>query len=344
MKNKKRMRCIISLILLLSMLMPFTAFAGTINVEKDSKLTILYQDNGKPLTGAGFDLYLVAHVDADGKRTPAAAFKDYKVNLKSNDQKVWKDLATTLEGLIALDSAVKPLESGKTDADGRLVFGKDKPLKPGLYLVIGHRHRQDGRIYTAQPFMVQLPSLDENGLWLYDITAAAKHESRPEGGGGGGGGGGSADTSRKVLKVWNDAGNEQQRPESITVHLLRDGELYDTVTLQASNNWRYEWPKLSSNHHWTVAEKDAGSYYTSVSLEGITYVVTNTYEEEFEEPPTPGGSIEPPDEEFTEPGVPLGDKLPQTGQLWWPVLILITSGMLLVIAGLVLRRGEQYEV
>ena len=39
MKNKKRMRCIISLILLLSMLMPFTAFAGTINVEKDSKLT-----------------------------------------------------------------------------------------------------------------------------------------------------------------------------------------------------------------------------------------------------------------------------------------------------------------
>ena len=340
MKNKKRMRCIISLVLLFSMLMPFTAFAGTINVEKDSKLTILYQDNGKPLTGAGFDLYLVAYVDADGKRTPTAAFKDYKVNLKSTDQKVWKDLATTLEGLIALDSAVKPLKSGKTDADGRLVFGKDEPLKPGLYLVTGQRHKQTGRIYTAQPFMVQLPGLDENGLWLYDITAAAKHESRPDGGGGGGGG--STDTSRKVLKVWNDEGNEKKRPQSITVHLLRDGELYDTVTLQASNNWRYEWPKLSNKYHWTVAEKDAGSYYTSVSLEGITYVVTNTYEEEFEEPPTPGSP--PPDEEFTEPGVPLAEKLPQTGQLWWPVLILIASGMLLVIAGLVLRRGEHYEV
>ena len=128
------------------------------------------------------------------------------------------------------------------------------------------------------------------------------------------------------------------------MHLLRDGEIYDTVTLREADNWRYEWPNLSDKYHWTVAEQVEGDYYVSVSLEGITYVVTNTSEEEFPEDPVPGGSIEPPDEEFTEPGVPLGDKLPQTGQLWWPVCILITLGMGCIIAGLVLKRGESYEL
>ncbi len=335
---------IISLVLLVFMLMPFAAFAGTIDTDRDSTLTITYRDGDKPLSGAAFDLYRAADIDSDGKRTPAGAFQEYPVDWKSNDQKAWKELATTLEGQIALRDDVKPVASGKTDADGRLEFGKESPLKPGLYLVIGHPHRQDGRIYTAQSFMVQLPSLDKKGDWMYDITVNTKHDSRPTGGGGGGGGGTSQSVSRKVLKVWNDDGSEQNRPQSVTVHLLRDGEIYDTVTLREADNWRYEWPNLSDKYHWTVAEQVEGDYYVSVSLEGITYVVTNTSEEEFPEDPVPGGSIEPPDEEFTEPGVPLGDKLPQTGQLWWPVCILITLGMGCIIAGLVLKRGESYEL
>ena len=336
---------IISLVVLFFMLMPFAAFAGTIDIDRDSKLTITYRDGDKPLSGAAFDLYLVADVDSDGKRTPAGAFKDYPVNFKSNDQNVWKELAMTLEGQIALRDDTKPVENGQIDADGKLVFGKERPLKPGLYLIIGHRHRQDGRIYTAQPFMVQLPSLDDIGNWDYDVTVNTKHESRPAGGGTSGGGGGgtsSSDISRKVLKVWNDDGNEQERPQSITVYLLRDGEVYDTVTLKQADNWRYEWPKLSNDYHWTVTEQVEGNYTVSVSQEGITYVVTNTYEEEFFDNPTPMGAAETPDEEIIEPGVPLSDKLPQTGQLWWPVAMLIASGMIFVIAGLILRRGENY--
>lgn len=55
---------------------------------------------------------------------------------------------------------------------------------------------------------------------------------------------------RKVLKVWRDDGNEEKRPEQIVVQLLRDGEVYDTVTLSNDNNWRYTWPELSADHHW----------------------------------------------------------------------------------------------
>ena len=40
---------------------------------------------------------------------------------------------------------------------------------------------------------------------------------------------------------------------------------------------------------------------------------------------------------------PSGGKLPQTGQLWWPVPVLTAAGMLLIVVGLVRRREADYE-
>ena len=38
-----------------------------------------------------------------------------------------------------------------------------------------------------------------------------------------------------------------------------------------------------------------------------------------------------------------GEKLPQTGQLWWPVPVLSAAGLLFVIVGLLRRRGSRYD-
>ena len=46
-----------------------------------------------------------------------------------------------------------------------------------------------------------------------------------------------------VRKVWVDDGVD--RPDSITVQLLRDGEVYDKVELKQSNQWVYTWDDLS---------------------------------------------------------------------------------------------------
>ena len=40
----------------------------------------------------------------------------------------------------------------------------------------------------------------------------------------------------------------------------------------------------------------------------------------------------------TKSSTPSGDKLPQTGQLWWPVPVLLMAGLLLIIFGWVCRR------
>ena len=55
--------------------------------------------------------------------------------------------------------------------------------------------------------------------------------------------------------------------------------------------------------------------------------------------PTPPDPVEPPDTPPTPPAGP--EKLPQTGQLKWPVPVLAALGMLLLLAGSILMRRER---
>ena len=126
------------------------------------------------------------------------------------------------------------------------------------------------------------------------------------------------------MKVWNDAGQKHDRPEKITVQLLKNGEVYDTVILNERNSWRYIWndlPKYDKNGlpiEWRVVELTPEGYTVSITQESGTFVVTNT-------PKQP--SVTPPTDQPKEP------TLPQTGELWWPVPVLAAAGLLLIAAG-----------
>ena len=349
MKMRKRLAAVLLSVWMLLMLMPSVSAAGNIDLEHDVSLTVSYRDGKTPLTGVQFDIYYVAEVDAYGNFTPTDPFAQFHVNITGKNDAAWKALASTLEGYVLRDG-VTPTDSGKTGVYGTVSFptGK-KSLRAGLYLVLGQRHVQDGRIYEAAPFMVMLPALDaKENVWVYDVTAVPKYDSDPiptE----------PVTVTRKVLKVWEDDGHKNERPKRIVVQLLRDGKVWDTVTLTAANNWRYTWTGLDSGHRWTVVEKELDGYTVEVAREGITYVITNTYTEEDEPEPIvpdkpspdtpdiPTGPPSEPDYPAKPESKPSGPKLPQTGQLWWPVPALTAAGLLLIIWGLLRRRGAGNE-
>ena len=70
--------------------------------------------------------------------------------------------------------------------------------------------------------------------------------------------------SIKVDKVWlND--DESDRPGEIQVKLLRDGEVYDEVTLDNDSGWTYTWDDLDENYIYTVEESfQIPGYYPGV--------------------------------------------------------------------------------
>ena len=334
MKTKKWRKMLGSLLacLLLAALLPTAAMArGLIDTGKPVSLTVRY-----PCKGITFRLYRVAEVSAYGEYTLTGDFQDDPVTLKQPDQAGWRALAATLDGYAARDQR-KPLATRETDANGQLIFSG---LEAGMYLVTWQKHTTSGYTYTPVPFLVSLPGLDGEDNWVYDVTAGPKYDRekvpvRP----------GAVTVDRKVLKVWEDDGAEDARPESITVQLLRNGKVYDTVTLSGKNRWSYAWDGLSKDDTWQVVEADVPEEYTvTVSREGITFVVTNTLTEELPDEPTPEGPLpEVPEENIPDEPVPQGPALPQTGVLWWPVPLLACAGMALFLAGWARRRSEECD-
>ena len=326
-------------------------------------LTVLYQDGETPLSGAEFALYQVAAADENGALTLTKDFSAYPVDLAAGREDAFRSLSATLEGFVLRDD-LTPLDRGTTDAEGRLTFPVDDQALPhGLYLVIGSSHEQNDVLYTTDAFMVQLPAADGNGGWIYDAILKPKYHATPV----------EDDKEddtirRKVLKVWKDDGT--QRPAEVIIQLLRDGEVYDTVTLSAKNTWRHTWNKLDADHRWTVVEQEVEGYTVEVTREGITFVVTNTAQPDTPDSPDDPGTPDKPDTpddpdppdfppvtpEDPEPGSPSDPDpsmppvmpeeplpgLPQTGQLWWPVPLLPAGGLLLIILGLLRRKGAYY--
>lgn len=312
-KKYKGFRKILAVLLFVFMMIPVKSYAqGNIDLQKAISLTISYREENKAITDAKFYIYLVAEANADGSLTTTKTFEQFDKEIQGKNSTA---LSSTLEGYVLRDE-ITPTDSQRTDQEGNAYFNT---LQAGLYLILGERHQQDGTYYDASSGIVMLPAQnnDENS-WDYDVTIYTKYETHTV----------SQEeemVTRKVLKIWDDKGHEQERPSEIQVQLLKDGKVFETISLNADNQWRYTWENLDDRYTWKVVEKDAKGYQVSVTKEGITFIITNTYIQEHPDTtvPTSGNT-----------------KLPQTGQLWWPVPILLCAGVLLLIVGLICKGGN----
>lgn len=93
-----------------------------------------------------------------------------------------------------------------------------------------------------------------------------------------------------VHKVWDDNGYPG-RPDSVTVHLLRDGEKHEEIVLNADNQWTYTWDELDDRYSWSVKEDVPNGYEVSYKTEDTTFFITNFMDYE---PP-----VEPNPEDLT---------------------------------------------
>lgn len=311
MKMINRITAVLLSVMALFLLLPMQALAaGSIDLGHAHSLTVTAVYAQNPISGMQFDAYLISTVDEWGELTVIDRYRDFAedLDIRGKNDDSWRAMAQTLAREIMLDDTLKPSRSAVTDADGVAKYA-DIPM--GLFLIMGGGTEKDGYVYSTSPFFVMLPEQDlSSNTWNYDVVANAKPGQEP------------AKEDYEVIKVWKDDCHKDQRPQSITINLVCDGEVFDTIALPHNGAWSYTWKDLESNHQWTVTEKKEDGYQDpDVQQEGNTFIVTNTCNK----PTTP-----------TQPGKP---SLPQTGQLWWPVPVLITAGLFFAVIGLLRRRG-----
>lgn len=348
MKLKRKSRLFALLIAALcvvsSCILPAGAGAyTTVDTGAKTSLSLQYGRSASPLTGVETHLYRVANMSSTVRFSLSGDFAAYPVDVtKLSDASDWQRAAETLAAYAVADKR-SPLASTASDAKGEVSF---RSLSTGLYLVTADSRSLNGRTYRFEPFLVTLPQLEsKTDTWEYDASVQPKYSSTPNGGP-------SPSTLQyEVLKRWADSGNEKRRPREITVELYRNAALQKTVTLSEQNSWSYRWTWTDDGSEWTVVERNIADAYTvTVSKQSTAFTVTNSYRTDIPETSPPGGAPSAPPATPT-PSVPVTPtpgtsvppvKLPQTGQLWWPVPLLAVGGLIVFTVGWeIMRRNEE---
>ena len=303
-----------SLIAVLCVLLLWPGRVQAVDVSRDCSLTISSVCDGVVLQGAGFRVYHLADRTEEYRSfTARERFKGYPVNLNAGSQTEWVAVAETLRGCIESDG-LEPDYTGTADEHGVTMF---QNLKCGLYLVICEDVTVNGVHYSAPCYCVALPDKDKtNDEYIYSVLSKPKYKGKGQE---------TEFVDIGVVKMWKDTGYEKLRPKEITIVLNRDGKPAEKVTLSNANNWKYAWKDLPANSSYSVSEEPVNGYTCAVERKDNAFIVTNTIKPTIPEKPT------------EKPQTP-GNRLPQTGQLWWPVIAFGCSGLVMTLLGLLLRR------
>lgn len=267
-----------------ALLLPVTAQAA----GGDCSLIVSFyiRETKEPLAGADFRLYQVAAGSADDYKL-TGAFNRFSENLSWHNADEQEKLIAALSSYIAAEN-VSPIQTGTTDADGRLTFSG---LLPGLYLALGDPLTVDGTTYTAEPVLIWLPSVAENGISRKSVVV----EPKPD----------------KEKPTEPPTPSEPPRPS-------------DDPTPTPSND-----PSRPSDSPWPSTPPSPSDSPGPSTPPGTSDPPVPSNPPGPSDPPSPS---DPPDD---------SERLPQTGQLWWPVPLLTIVGLWLFAIGALLYAWKE---
>lgn len=308
---------ITALLLLLIMLLPVNVMAyERIDTGRKCSVELTFMREDEPVNDCRIRAYRICAVTDYGKYLFMPAFQDYKTDTAGFDQKAWKDIAQTLSAFVEKDK-IEPDAEEKTE-NGKCTF---RNLETGLYMVLADEVTIGKNKLTPVPVLISLPTLSDSDTWQYDAEGEIKYEV--------------TDLTKKldisVVKQWKD---KESSHKAVKVQLLLGGEVADTQELSESNNWTYTWKDVDTSKKISIAEPDPGSgYKVSVSRTGTKYIVTNTKSSEEKKEGQSNGSSGSSGSSGSTPR-----KLTQTGQLLWPLPVLLLLGAAMSVYGL--KRNE----
>lgn len=115
-----------------------------------------------------------------------------------------------------------------------------------------------------------------------------------------------------VIKEWNTT--RKDIPNEVTINLYKDNLLIDSIKLNKMNDWKYTWNDLEKTDKYRVEEVNIPNGYTaSYKTDGYVFTVVNT------------------------------DTLAQTGQIFYPIIILFLMGLLCISVAVCINKKDFNE-
>ncbi|MGN1133979.1 MAG: Cna B-type domain-containing protein [Oscillospiraceae bacterium] len=327
MRNKRRFSfkalasfCLSACMMIAASLPAMAASDETESARSETTINLICKDEEQPVVGFEWSAFRVLDL-IGGQYTLVDDFADADIDLSDLSEDNMSKLAVSFD-THAASKNLSPLQSVATGDDGVASFSLKQT---GLYLFTAKPLVKDiengQKLYTPSPVIVHInlnnvnTTIDVNAKFTVNTDIVTP-------------------TEYKVTKYWKDEADSSKRPKSITAQIFSsDGSLYKEVELSADNNWTYTW-STDTKQTWKVAEKTVpDNYKVSYYTDGNT---TYTIENDYEKPPESSQPVVP---QTVTPSGPI----PQTGLLWWPVLVLSLIGITLVVVGLKLYSSSKKE-
>lgn len=276
----------------LLILSPVYASNDIVDLSKKGSLsiTLINEEYNEKVTGAEIEVIKVGTVGIQNNNLSYSLVSE----LSNCNISLSNILDESLKGKIVncVNSNNYNGSVGTTDESGNVKYND---LDLGLYL-IRQNNILDG--YSAiESYLITIPTLNDN-LWVYDIDSVPKTEIIKM-------------SSLNVRKIWK---TDKELPDFITIELLLDGEIKDTVKLGKDNDWKYTWEKIPYSEKYTVREKDAPKGYSTIyDKDDIGLIVINAA------------------------------NLPQTGQHIYIIYICSIVGLICISVGMYLNKRDKYE-
>ena len=286
----RRKLFLLSIALLLVISSVTTAFAAEFDPLQPGSITVTLTEQYEktPIVGAELSVYFIATVgiNTNGNLNYVITEDFSGLGFAIDDP----ELVAKLDAYL-LDNEVQAIylrtdENGTATCDG---------LPLGLYFV--QQTNTVENFAPCTPFLVTVPVVTDEG-YVYDVNATPKTEVAKL-------------TDITIKKVWNTDASSQAT-DSVTVQLLRDGQVVETAILNQANNWQITYTDMPESDAYTIEEVDVPKGFTATYKQrGYVFTVTNT------------------------------STLIQTGQLVWPIPVLAFAGIALIGAGAVLLQKKR---
>lgn len=349
-KNNRILAALMSIAAAFSLLVMVLPEAAS---SADSSVVLVCESGSKPIAGIHWKIYRIGEVQ-NNEYVLTGDYEDYPVSLSELTSENINGTAKALESFV-LGDKLPYLSEGDTDENGTASFSS---LDTGLYLAVAKSVKIDHNMYKASPLLFEVKADDsgESRIFpkMYSNSTLAGVEDY-----------------YTVKKVWVDNDDRaKRRPVYVTVDLFCNEELADTITLNEENNWQYRWENLDPEAEWRVVEREIPvKYEVIIDYNSTQYLIKNTYNPSRK---TSGGTgtattsttqpttttttattttvttaalmttdknttTQPTTTTATSAKEP---KLPQTGQLWWPIFPLTAGGLVFLAAGLIVPNRK----
>ena len=258
-----------------------------VDFSKKGTITItLSNDDINLVEGANIKIYKLADAYSNNSNLDFSYHNDLeecKNNIKENN--------FNKETLNCIYNSNLTTKEATTNNQGYASFNN---LDLGLYF-IEQTNKVDG-YSKIDPFLIYMPKFEED-KWTYEVNATPK-----------------VDIIRlfdlTVKKEWN-VSSDSDTPNEVTVELLKDKIVIETVILNIENNWEYKWEQIEASDKYSVKEINVPEGYTPTykQIEN-TFIITNS------------------------------KNLVQTGQMTWITSLLVITGLLFIVIGIVYDKKE----